>query len=94
MLNDKAHLTVTMAKILANQGHLEEAAEAYSVLLSQTPGHLGLQQAYDAVQQQIADKSQKGDRLAALFVEWVDLSLVYARLLRLKKLKQNDIGLR
>ena len=94
MLIDKTHITPTLAKVLANQGHLEEAAEAYAHLLAQTPGHVGFQEALDDVQGQLIERREKGDPLTALFEEWIGLTLTYYRLRRCKKLRitQSQVG--
>jgi hypothetical protein len=90
MLKDKTHMTPTLAKVLASQGHLEEAAAGYGYLLAQTPGHVGLQEALNDVQVQLNKRREKGDTLAALFEEWISLALTYNRLRRCKNFRRKD----
>lgn len=87
MLKDNPHTTPTLAKTLADQGHLQEALEAYRFLLSQTPGHVGYQDALDAVQSRMTEQSKKGDTLPDLFEQWISLALTYVQLQRVKKLR-------
>ncbi len=90
MLKDKAPMTPTLAKVLANQGHLEEAAEAYGSLLAQTPGHVGFQKALADIQIQLNKRREKGDTLTVLFEEWISVVLTYNHLRRCKKLRRKD----
>lgn len=90
MLNNNAPMTPTLAKMLARQGHLEQAAEAYRTLLEQTPGHVGFQKALADIQTQLHQSRKKGDTLTPLFEEWIRLVLSYNQLRYCKNLRRKD----
>ncbi len=89
---DKASVfnTVTMAKMHAEQGHLEKAVEIYSYLIEKEPGREDLKEALLSIEKEQAeerpDHSKRNDKLVSLFSQWFDLTLQYNKLQKLKKL--------
>jgi tetratricopeptide (TPR) repeat protein len=88
MTEDNLFYTKTMAKVLVDQGNWAKAAEVYRYLLERSPGQKELQEALDDLERRLAPgRSRAIKDLVPLFSRWVDLSLEYSRLLKLKKLK-------
>ena len=86
MTRDKPFYTVTMARVHAQQGNLEEARRIYRYLLEKTPGRRDLAEALKALEAR--DGQRAMDDLRPLFREWRDLIFRYNRTLKLKKLKR------
>jgi cytochrome c-type biogenesis protein CcmH/NrfG len=80
--------TVTLAKIFAEQGHWEKAAEIYRNLLRQDPGRQDVAQALAEVEAALHSAGPASGRaLASLFQEWIDLLLQYDRRRKLRRFK-------
>lgn len=80
--------TATMAKVYADQGHWEKAAEIYRYLLKQEPDRDDYLAALAAAEKKTVSSGQKtGDRLAPLFHQFFDLMLRFKNLQKLRKLK-------
>jgi len=77
-----------MARVHANQGNPEKAAEIYRYLLELTPEQAELSAELAAVEEQIVQMAH--DRLEGLFEVWLDLAFAYNRLKKLKALKSRD----
>jgi cytochrome c-type biogenesis protein CcmH/NrfG len=80
--------TVTLAKIFAEQGHWEKAAEIYRNLLRQDPGRQDVAHALAEVEAALHRAGPtSGQALAPLFQEWIDLLLQHDRLRKLRRFK-------
>jgi len=89
MINDKALFTPTMAKVLENQGYLREAAQIYSHLLEQMPGHKAYIEKVAEIEDRLKEEAAcRDDRLPDLFNEWIILALKHRRLQQLKTLRR------
>jgi len=81
--------TVTMAKVYADQGHLEKAAEIYRYLLKHEPDRLDLIKSLSEIDKKISERKKKDlKELVPLFSEWIGLMLDFNRLQKLKKLQR------
>jgi len=86
LIKDNIFNTKTMAKVYADQGKLEKAAEIYNYLLKKEPE---CQDLIDALSELDKKRSEKGCQgLGDLFSTWLDLLLVHGRLQTLKKLQR------
>ncbi|MFC1814984.1 hypothetical protein ACFL0M_03365, partial [Thermodesulfobacteriota bacterium] len=86
-MNDSAFYTVTMAKVFADQGYFEKAAEIYRYLLKKEPERLDLIETLADVEKKLSEKPKKSiTDLLPLFDKWIDLLLKYNNLQKLKKL--------
>jgi len=90
MTPDETFYTVTMARVHAQQGNLEEARRIYRHLLDKEPERKDLVAALKALGTQ--EESQGIDTLLPLFGEWLDLIFRYNKMKKLKKLHQMDEG--
>lgn len=90
MNQDETFYTVTMARVHAQQGNLEEARRIYRYLLDKEPGRKDLVAALEALGTQ--EQTQEIDTLLPLFREWLDLIFRYNKMKKLKKIKQMDEG--
>lgn len=80
--------TFTLAKIFAEQGHWEKAAEIYRNLLRQDPGRQDVAHALAEVEAALHSAGPtSGQTLAPLFQEWIDLLLQHDRLRKLRRFK-------
>jgi len=76
-----------MAKVYADQGKLEKAAEIYQYLLKKEPGRQDL---IDAIAEIDKNRCKKDpEDLKDLLSMWLDLLLRHRRLQKLKKLKNS-----
>jgi len=82
---DDVFYTKTMAKVYADQGKLEKAAEIYQYLLAKEPGRQDLIDALAEIDKKRLEKDP--ERLGDLLSIWLDLLLRHSRLQQLKKLK-------
>jgi hypothetical protein len=82
---DDVFYTKTMAKVYADQGKLEKAAEIYQYLLKKEPGRQDLIDAIFEIDKKRFEKNP--ERLGDLLSIWIDLLLRHSRLQQLKKLK-------
>jgi hypothetical protein len=88
MLNDNSLFTPTMAKVLESQGYLKEAAQIYSHLLEQMPGHKAFRDKVEALERRMVEEAASEDRLPGLFDDWLRLASEYRHLKRLRALRQ------
>ena len=88
MTRDEPFYTVTMARVHAQQGNLEEARRIYCYLLEKEPGRPDIVEALEALEARDGQRSM--DDLRPLFREWLDLIFRYNKTQKLKKL--NRIG--
>jgi hypothetical protein len=82
---DDVFYTKTMAKVYADQGKFEKAAEIYQHLLKKEPGRQDLINAISEIDKKRFEKNSGG--LGDLLSIWLDLSLRHSRLQQLKNLK-------
>ncbi|MDX2454565.1 hypothetical protein [Desulfosarcina sp.] len=82
---DKTFYTVTMARVLADQGRYEEAARIYRYLLDQTPDRSDLRQALEAVTSMLPEPPGHWDDISGLIERWVRLMVRWNALRRLRK---------
>lgn len=80
--------TATLARVFAEQGHWEKAAEIYRSLLQQDPQREDLKRALGEAEAGIrASGRAPSQNLTPLFQEWIDLLLQCDRLRKLRRLK-------
>jgi len=80
--------TETMAKVYAEQGHWEKAAEIYLHLVQKDPERQDLLFALAQAQRERDENPDKGpEKLVPLFREWIELLLQHEKLQKLKKLR-------
>ena len=84
MTVEKPFYTVTMARVYAEQGNLEEAKRVYRYLLEREPGRPDLVEALEGLEAQGRNSSMEA--LLPLFRQWLDLVFRYNRMKKLKKL--------
>jgi tetratricopeptide (TPR) repeat protein len=81
--------TATMAKVYAEQGHWDRAAEIYRHLLEQEPERNDYLAALAKIERMAKqNRNAAREQLAALFHQWFDLMLRYRNLRNLRKLKR------
>jgi len=85
LIKDHVFYTRTMAKVYADQGNLEKAAEIYKYLLECEPGRQDLMDALTDIERKRFEKSS--ERLERLLGRWLDLLLTHNRMKRLRKFK-------
>jgi hypothetical protein len=76
MMDDRQHDTLTMARLLSEQGHWQRAAEICRHLLQTQPGR-----------EDVAEALAEAE-LVPLFQEWIDLLFKYKRLQQLRRLSR------
>ena len=80
--------TATLARVFAEQGHWEKAAEIYRNLLQHDPQREDLQRALAEAETGMRTAGRTSSQeLASLFGEWIDLLLQYDRLRKLRRLR-------
>ena len=80
--------TATMAKVYADQGHWDEAAEIYRHLLKREPERSDYLEALAEAERKIVSSGKEpSEDLTPLFHQWLDLMLRYKNLQKLRKLK-------
>jgi len=80
--------TATMARVYADQGYWEKAAEIYRHLLKNEPERNDYLEALAEAERKIISSGKKPfEDLAPLFHQWFDLMLRYKNLQKLRKLK-------
>jgi hypothetical protein len=88
MINDKSLLTQTLARLYAEQGHLQKAAQIYRHLLETSPDRPEYLEALEEIENRLAADGQQTDQtLLRLITTWYDLEIGYARLKRLEALR-------
>ena len=81
--------TSTMAKVYADQGHWDKAAEIYRHLLRIEPERTDYLEALAEAEQMLSENSKRSvEDLAPLFHEWIDLMFRYKNLQRLRRFKK------
>ena len=86
--NHIAFYTKTMAKVYADQGHWDKAAEIYRHLLKQEPERQDLVDALRETEKIIGDLREKNqETLTVLFAEWIELLLDQDKIRKLKTLR-------
>jgi len=78
-MNDENEVyTFTMAKIYTDQGHFAKAENIYRHLLERDPHNQILKEALDSLTgKRGSPTSKKGEDLAPLFKEWLELAQRY-----------------
>jgi len=90
MSEDSPIRTATMARIYADQGHYEKAADIYRYLLQRQPQRPDLVEALAAVEAKGSQNRAEPRRdLAALFSEWIRLVLRLRQLRFLEQLQRD-----
>jgi len=80
--------TATMAKVYADQGHWQKAADIYRHLLKHEPERNDYLEALAEAEKKILSSGQKPfEDLTPLFHQWFDLMLKYKNLQKLRKVK-------
>jgi len=74
-----------MAKVYADQGNWDKAAEIYRYLLEREPERRDFIHALSEIEEKRLDNN--AERLSSLLRQWVELSLKYNVLQKLKKLQ-------
>jgi tetratricopeptide (TPR) repeat protein len=92
MNEDKTFYTGTMAKLLADQGKIEEAAKIYRYLLEQSPDNPELRQALEKISHRLPDLPEHWERITPLIEQWGKLILKQKELLRLQGLRLKKKG--
>lgn len=89
MSKDDVFYTRTMAKVYADQGNLEKAAEIYKYLSDREPGCQDLMDALSEIEKKRLENSPY--HLQGLLERWVDLLLTQNRMKKLRRFK-NALG--
>jgi predicted membrane chloride channel (bestrophin family) len=89
MAADLDFQTATMAKVFADQGHYEKAADIYRNLLKREPQRQDLADALSEVEERISEAGKSSDEnLVFLLGEWVELVFRYKQLRFLRSVKK------
>ena len=89
MTNDADFLTATMAGILTRQGLFEKAIDIYQHLLTLEPGREDYLQALSELEEKVKNRPQKKlTDLIPLLEKWIDLSLKYHNIQKLKRIRR------
>jgi hypothetical protein len=89
MTDDRQHDTLTMARLLSEQGHWQRAAEICRHLLQTQPGRGDVAEALAEAERRARESSPKtAAQLVPLFQEWIDLLFKYKRLRQLRRLSR------
>jgi hypothetical protein len=89
MIDDRQHDTLTMARLLSEQGHWQRAAEICRHLLQAQPGREDVAEALAEAERRAQERSPKtAAELVPLFQEWIDLLFKYQRLRQLRHLSR------
>lgn len=86
MAVDKEFETETMARIYADQGHYQKAADIYRRLLRQTPARKDLRNRLKIVED--LQKSTGAQHLSTQFSEFIDLLLKKRKIDELRNLRK------
>lgn len=88
-------LTATMARIYADQGHYDRAAEIYRHLLARSPERTDVADALAEAEKSLEkNRATDQDRLVSLFLRWFELSAGCRRIAELKGMSQDITGSR
>lgn len=89
MAADLDFQTATMAKVFADQGHYEKAADIYRNLLKREPERQDLADALSEIEERISEAGKSSDEnLVFLLGEWVELVFRYKQLRFLRSVKK------
>jgi lysine/ornithine N-monooxygenase len=89
MTDDRQHETLTMARLLSEQGHWQRAADICRHLLQAQPGRKDVAEVLVEAERRAQESSPKtATELAPLFQEWIDLLFKYKRLRQLRRLSR------
>jgi hypothetical protein len=89
MTDDRQHETLTMARLLAEQGHWQRAAEICRHLLQTQPDRQDVAEALAEAERRAQEDSLKTEAdLVPLFQEWIDLLFKSKRLRQLRRLSR------
>jgi hypothetical protein len=91
-VDDKTFYTATMARVHANQGRYEAAAQIYRYLLEETPERADLKAALAEVTAMLPASPAQWDRVADLVERWVRLMLGQREIRRLQRTRVPSIG--
>ena len=72
---DKTFYTATMARVYADQGRYDEAAQIYRYLLDQNPDRTDLQQALNDVLAKLPPVPERWPAVSELVAQWVGMML-------------------
>lgn len=89
MRQETIYHTPTMAKVLADQGKLREAAEIYRHLIGINPEKTQYQDALAIVEARL--QAQTGDRIKSALGRWMSLLLVQKRYQYLRRIRQDRV---
>jgi hypothetical protein len=89
MTDDRQHETLTMARLLSEQGHWQRAAEICRHLLQAQPGREDVAEVLAEAERRAQESSPKTTAdLVPLFQEWIDLLFKFNRLRQLRRLSR------
>lgn len=92
MAQQRQHYTLTMARLLAEQGHWQGAVDIYRHLVRENPDREELSAALAEAERRLRDPSQKtAADLVPLFEEWISLVFKSQRMRRLRQLQKKII---
>lgn len=89
MQKDAIYHTPTMAKVLADQGKLREAAEIYRHLIGINPEKIQYQDALAIVEARL--QAQTGDRIQSALGRWMSFLLVQKQYHYLRRIRQDRV---
>jgi hypothetical protein len=89
-MTDDVHIyTKTMARIYAEQGHLEKSVQIYRYLLEQSPERQDLRDELFEMEGRIAEGDKiAGTDLAHVFSNWIEAMGTMNRLRKLRKIQK------
>ena len=89
MTDDRQHETLTMARLLSEQGHWQRAADICRHLLQAQPGRQDVAEVLAEAERRAQESSPKTTSdLVPLFQEWIDLLFKFNRLRQLRRLSR------
>jgi hypothetical protein len=89
MTDDRQHETLTMARLLSEQGHWQRAADICRHLLQAQPGREDVAEVLAEAERRAQERSPKTMAdLVPLFQEWIDLLFKFNRLRQLRRLSR------
>jgi len=89
MTDDRQHETLTMARLLSEQGHWQRAADICRHLLQAQPGREDVAEVLAEAGRRAQESSPKATSdLVPLFQEWIDLLFKFNRLRQLRRLSR------
>ena len=91
MVEPEGLRTVTMARIYAQQGHIQKAVEIYRYLVEAHPDRNDLREELTELESRMVAGEGTKKNLEKLLVEWVRLLSAYRQLQILKEIKQKFV---